>query len=53
MGLPRSNDGEERFSAYVEGLTNVIGHADRAKLRVAEIRSTFPPGTPVRNLVPG
>src|SRR5215471_17524858 len=31
MGLPRSNDGEARFSAYVEGLTSVIGHADRAK----------------------
>src|SRR4249919_1695246 len=30
MGLPRSNDGEARFSAYVEGLTSVIGHADRA-----------------------
>ncbi len=28
MGLPRSN---ERFLAYVEGLTSVIGHADRAK----------------------
>ena len=26
MGLPRSNDGEARFSAYVEGLTSVIGH---------------------------
>ena len=25
----------------------MIGHADRAKLRVAEIRATFPPGTPV------
>src|SRR5258707_6111563 len=31
MGLPRSNDGEARFSAYVEELTSVIGHADRAK----------------------
>ena len=31
MGLPRSNDGEARFSAYVEGLTSVIGHAGRAK----------------------
>ena len=31
MALPRSNDGEARFSAYVEGLTSVIGHADRAK----------------------
>src|SRR6266571_6903815 len=31
MGLPKSNDGEARFSAYVEGLTSVIGHADRAK----------------------
>src|ERR1700682_2516594 len=31
MGLPRSNDGEARFSAYVDGLTSVIGHATRAK----------------------
>src|SRR5215813_7185841 len=31
MDLPRSNDGEARFSGYVEGLTSVIGHADRAK----------------------
>jgi SRSO17 transposase len=31
MGLPRSNDGEARFSAYVEELISVIGHADRAK----------------------
>src|SRR5258707_3817724 len=31
MGLPRSNDGESGFSAYVEGLTSVIGQADRAK----------------------
>ena len=30
-GLPRPNDGEARFSAYMEGLTSVIGHADRAK----------------------
>src|SRR5438477_12718509 len=31
MGLPRSNEGQARFSAYVAGLTSVIGHADRAK----------------------
>src|SRR3954468_12954825 len=31
MDLPRSSDGDARFSAYVEGLTSVIGHADRAK----------------------
>ena len=30
MDLPRADDGEARFSAYVEGLTSVIGHADRA-----------------------
>src|SRR5437899_4587368 len=30
MGLPRSNEGQARFSAYVAGLTSVIGHADRA-----------------------
>ncbi len=30
MGLPRSSDGKARFLAYVEGLTSVIGHADRA-----------------------
>jgi SRSO17 transposase len=31
MGLRRSEAIESRFSAYVEGLTSVIGHADRAK----------------------
>src|SRR5262249_45093545 len=31
MGLPRSNDDEARFSAYGEGLTGVIGHADGAQ----------------------
>ena len=31
MGLPRSGDAASRFSAYVEGLTTVIGHADRAQ----------------------
>ena len=31
MGLPKSGDAASRFSAYVEGLTRVIGHADRAK----------------------
>src|SRR5436305_9860246 len=31
MGLPRSNEGQARSSAYVAGLTSVIGHADRAK----------------------
>src|ERR1700689_678523 len=31
MSLPRSGDTATRFSAYVQGLTTVIGHADRAK----------------------
>src|ERR1700735_1751165 len=31
MGLPRSGDAASRFAAYVEGLTGVIGHVDRAK----------------------
>jgi len=31
MGLRRSEAIESRFTAYVEGLTSVIGHADRAK----------------------
>jgi SRSO17 transposase len=31
MGLPESSDAASRFSAYVDGLTSVIGHADRAK----------------------
>ncbi len=31
MGLASSSASESRFSAYVEGLTSVIGHADRAK----------------------
>jgi SRSO17 transposase len=31
MGLPTSGDAASRFSGYVEGLTSVIGHADRAK----------------------
>ncbi len=30
MGL-RTDGGEKRFSAYVEGLVSVIGHADRAR----------------------
>src|ERR1700731_3181227 len=31
MGLRRSEAIASRFAAYVEGLTSVIGHADRAK----------------------
>src|SRR5712671_4329939 len=30
MGLATKADGADRFAAYVEGLTSVIGHADRA-----------------------
>ena len=30
MDLPRSGEAASRFSAYVEGLTSAIGHADRA-----------------------
>jgi len=30
MGLARITDGADRFAAYVEQLTSVIGHADRA-----------------------
>jgi SRSO17 transposase len=31
MDFDRSNESERRFATYVEGLTSVIGHADRAK----------------------
>src|SRR5450432_4116598 len=31
MDRRTSEDSESRFAAYVEGLTSVIGHADRAK----------------------
>ena len=31
MGLPKSDDAASRFSAYVDSLTSVIGHTDRAK----------------------
>ena len=31
MGLAKSGDVASRFSAYVEGLTSVVGRADRAK----------------------
>jgi SRSO17 transposase len=30
MDLQLADGGEARFAAYVEGLVNVIGHADRA-----------------------
>jgi SRSO17 transposase len=30
MGVDESKDIESRFARYVEGLTSVIGHADRA-----------------------
>jgi hypothetical protein len=29
MDLRAADDSESRFSAYVEGLVSVIGHADR------------------------
>ena len=31
MSLPKSGEAASRFSAYVEGLTSAIGHADRAR----------------------
>jgi SRSO17 transposase len=31
MGLPKSSDAGSRFSAYVDGLASVIGHANRAR----------------------
>jgi SRSO17 transposase len=31
MDLPRSSDAASRFSTYVDSLTSVIGHANRAK----------------------
>jgi SRSO17 transposase len=31
MGLPKSSDAGSRFSAYVDGLASVIGHAKRAR----------------------
>jgi SRSO17 transposase len=31
MGLGSANDIESRYSAYVEGLASVIGHADRER----------------------
>ena len=31
MDLPKSGDATSRVLAFVEGLTSVIGHADRAK----------------------
>jgi hypothetical protein len=38
MSLPRSNYGEARFLAYVEGLTRVIGHHQSAVLRLRTLR---------------
>jgi hypothetical protein len=39
MGLAKTGDVASRFSAYVEGLTSVIGHANRAKpLRAADVK---------------
>ncbi len=38
MGLAKSGDVAARFSAYVEGLTSVIGHQRRQRVhRLAEI----------------
>jgi len=31
MGLPKLSDAGSRFSAYVDGLARVIGHANRAR----------------------
>jgi SRSO17 transposase len=31
MGLGIMDDSGSRFAAYIEGLTSVVGHADRAK----------------------
>jgi len=31
MGLPKSSDAGSRFSAYVDGLARVIGHANRVR----------------------
>ena len=43
MDLPKSGDATSRFLAFVEGLTSVIEHADRAKpLRDYRIGPTMP-----------